>query len=190
MDEMSLGNLASWEQYIYPPVSKDLLLGDIIRLKSRDPNDPQSFSVVLTPSCDLATGEGRAAKVEQVLVTGCCAPKQGIKKTPLCRLKKKEELSASLASTLLTQGYHQSMVPFPSLKEKIPSMMADLRDLKLVPLRGIGSADGAQYERVASLDSPFRELISWAYMHTACRPGLPDRDYNSWAKEIVDACDE
>ena len=189
MDEMSLGNLSSWEQYIYPPVSKDLLLGDIVRLKSGDPSDPQSFCVVLTPSCDLATAEGRPAKVSQVLVAGCYKPKEGIRKTPLCKLDKKE-LSASLASTLLTQGYYQRVVPFPGLKGIIPPMMADLKDLKHVLLSDIGSAGGAHYVKVASLDSPFRELISWAYMHTACRPGLPDRDYDSWAKEIVDACHE
>lgn len=38
------------------------------------------------------------------------------------------------------------------------------------------------YFRVASIDSPFREQIVWAYMITSCRPGMPNRDMNLWAK--------
>ena len=64
-------------------------------------------------------------------------------------------------------------------------MMADLKKLELIPISEIG--ESAKYIRIASLDSPCRELISWAYMHTACRLGLPDRDYQSWNKEIIDA---
>jgi CTP synthase len=186
MDEMSLGKLASWEQYIYPPVRDDPLLGDILRLKDGDESTAESFFVVLTPSCDMAAPGGRKPKVDQVLVAGCCCPKQGILGTGLCKLGK-DELGKTLTSTMLTQGYYQKIVPFPSLKGKIPPMMADLKQLKQIPLSEIVPAGSAKYERVASLDSPFRELISWAYMQTACRPGLPERDCDAWNKEIMDA---
>ncbi len=187
-DEMALGKLASWEQYIHPPVSSDPMLGDILRSKDGDKNKAESFCVVLTPSCDLSAPEGRKAKVDQVLVAACCSPKQAIQQTALGRLSK-EKIADTLTSTVLTQGYYQKVVPFPLLKGKIPSMMADLKHLKQIPLTEIVPVATARYERVASLDSPFRELIAWAYMQTACRPGLPDRDCDAWKKEIMDSYD-
>ena len=63
-------------------------------------------------------------------------------------------------------------------------MVADLRDLELISTQDIGSHK--PFRRVASLDSPFRELIAWAYLQTACRPGLPDRDFDSWRDEIIE----
>jgi hypothetical protein len=38
--------------------------------------------------------------------------------------------------------------------------------------------------RVASVDSPFREQIAWAFVQIAGRPALPDRDLESWVQEI------
>jgi hypothetical protein len=37
---------------------------------------------------------------------------------------------------------------------------------------------------VASVDSPFRELVSWAYMHVDCRPGLPVRRLDEWCQQM------
>lgn len=86
--------------------------------------------------------------------------------------------------TVLTQGYYKGMIPLPSLERKIPSMAADLRALELIRLADIGASDKPLL-RIASIDSPFRELVSWAYLQIACRPGLPDRDYDSWCEDIV-----
>ena len=63
-------------------------------------------------------------------------------------------------------------------------MMADLRDLEIIPIGDIG-VDNKPFLRVASIDSPFREMVAWAYLHTACRPGLPDRDFKAWRDEII-----
>lgn len=38
-----------------------------------------------------------------------------------------------------------------------------------------------------SISSPFRESLARAYMQSAARPGVPDRDTTSWAKEITDS---
>lgn len=67
----------------------------------------------------------------------------------------------------------------------IPTMAAYLRDLEFIPFGDIGIQD-KPFLRIASIDSPFRELIAWAYLNTACRPGLPDRDFNSWCNEVID----
>ena len=93
------------------------------------------------------------------------------------------KLKKRLSGTVLTQGYFETIIPFPRLEKKLPTMAANLRDLDFIPIQHIGS--DKQFLRIASLDSPFRELIAWAYLQTACRPGLPDRDFDSWRDEIV-----
>jgi CTP synthase len=62
-------------------------------------------------------------------------------------------------------------------------MSACLRDLELIPVDGI-AGDAAKYLRVASVDSPFREQIAWAFVQIAGRPAVPDRDLEGWIEEI------
>lgn len=175
--------LASWEQYLFPPVSSDLQLGDILGEKGRPENDPNAFRVVLTPSCDLVKTEMRERKVDCVLVARCHSIRDGIQSTSIEDMSP-GKLKGRLNSMILSQGHFETIIPFPALAGRIPSMFADLRDLELMPLDQI-EPDGAKYERVASIDSPFRELVAWAYMHVACRPGLPDRNLEQWNKEII-----
>ena len=51
--------LAGWEQYLFPPVSDDILLGDVLKDAEGKDDDPTLFRVVLTPSCDLVRTDGR-----------------------------------------------------------------------------------------------------------------------------------
>ena len=186
--------LASWEQYICPPVSDDVQLGDILRQKDGSTDDPRSFSVVLTPSCDLVASGGRKPKVDDVLVASCCSMQDALTRVsmPLGRKvagdpTKLENFRIQLKKTILTQGYYQGIIPLPRLEGRIPTLAADLRELRFIPITNIGSS-GTEQIRIASIDSPFRELVSWAYLHIACRPGLPDRDCDSWGEEIVASC--
>lgn len=190
MDERSLSSdettLASWEQYLCPPVCENIQLGDILRSadktdKNEDPV-PALFRVVLTPSCDLVASGSRKPKAPNVLVAKCCSVKDGLDRTELKGMRAKK-LKERLPS-ILTRGYFEAVIPFPGLKGRIPTMAANLRDLELIPISEI-SDSGGQFHRVASVDSPFRELIAWAYMQIAGRPGLPDRDFESWADEII-----
>jgi CTP synthase len=187
MDELSSDGttLASWEQYLCPPVCLDIKLGDVLRKADGEHDDPGSFRIVLTPSCDLVASSSRKPKVANVLVAKCCSMKEGLDLTSLKDMGL-TKLKDRLPSTVLTQGYFEAVVPFPRLKGRIPTMAADLRNLESIPIGNIGILDKPVL-RVASLDSPFRELIAWAYLQIACRPGLPDRDFDSWCDEIV-AC--
>jgi CTP synthase len=63
-------------------------------------------------------------------------------------------------------------------------MSAHLRDLELIPADEIGDGDPAKFVRAASVDSPFREQIAWAFVQIAGRPAVPDRDLESWIEEI------
>ena len=55
---------AAWEQYVFPPLSNDVMLGDVLRIGAEADLDPANFRVVLTPSCDLVAGGDRSAKVD------------------------------------------------------------------------------------------------------------------------------
>ena len=174
--------LASWEQYLCPPISEDILLGDILRDTEKEGTDPSLFRVVLSPSCDLVSSGGRQPKINEILVARCCSTKRGVELMGWGNIgagKLKDRLNP-----ILSRGYSDTLVPLPALKSRIPTMMANLRELELIPIGDV-SSEGSRFLRVASLDSPFRELISWAYMQVSARPGVPDRDLVSWRDEIV-----
>lgn len=174
--------LAAWEMYVCPPVSGNLMLGDIVKAADGDSTDPNSFFIILTPSCDLVGTESRKAKVSEVLVAQCVPTRDGLDRTDLKGLSL-GKLKDRLKGQFLSPGHLNGIIPLPEYSEKIPTMAADVRKLRLISIRDIRNSQ--KYDRIASIDSPFRELISWAYMQTACRPGTPERDYDTWAKELV-----
>jgi CTP synthase len=174
--------LASWEQYLFPPVCQDTQLGDVLRKSEGNQDDPASFRIVLTPSCDLVASNGRNPKIDKVLVANCCSTNDGLELMNQKMASKK--LKSRLPNVVLSRGYFEAIIPLPCLEGRIPTMMADLRSLEFIPIAEIGLSDKT-FLRIASIDSPFRELISWAYLQIACRPGLPDRDFNSWCDEII-----
>ena len=186
MDEPIPGEsrIASWEIYIFPPVSDQKLLGDILREANGGPDDPGSFRVVLTPSCDMVEAGDQTSRVDRVLVAKCCTMSQvlrsmGMKDSKAITLKKE------LPKRMLNQGYFQEFIPLPPLDDKIPAMAANLKDLDLIPISDIGQE--RTFTIVASVDSPFREQVAWAYLQIAGRPGLPERDTSAWAVDIIKA---
>lgn len=179
--------LAAWEQYLWPPISKDLELGDILRWTEREADSPEAFRIVLTPSCDMVTAGNRSPKTASILVAKCCEMRSGLERTSLKQRLggKPGDLRGYLRSGLLTPGSLGGFVPFPKLSGRIPTMLANLRDLDLIPFDDVSDREDTRFVRVASTSSPFRESLAWAYLQSAARPGLPDRDFASWAKEIV-----
>lgn len=177
MDELSREEshkLAPWEQYLFPPINDKILLGDILKKRDCKDDDPSAFRIVLTPSCDLVN-----QKTKKVLFGQCCSIDEGLKQA--FRVKEVNKKIKQKIRRFLSGGYSEGIIPLPELKGLIPSMAANLRELELVAVDEI-----ANYERIASLDSPFREMVSWAYMQIAGRPGLPERDFDAWCKEVCD----
>lgn len=182
-DQVLLGQkLASWEHYLSPPVSNDIKLGDILLDSTDVEKKVSSHRIVLSPSCDMVCSDGRKAKIQEVLTAVCCSVQEGLgligkaEYTP-------EKIRERIQREVLTQGYCESVIPLPELRGRVPSMMVNLRKLELLPFDDIGS--GKKYGRIASFDSPFREMVSWAFMHTAGRPGLPNRDLSAWTEDIA-----
>ena len=167
--------LLAWEQYIFPPLSKDYKLGDVLREKVKSSDDATAFRIILTPSCDMVVSGGRTPKVKEILLARCHATKEAFSK------KGFNSSNAKTWGKKLQDHSYEELLPYPSLGNLIPQMAANLKDLELVAIGEIGT----KYERIASVDSPFRELVSWVYMQAGCRPGIPDRDNEKWASEII-----
>ena len=170
----------AWEQFIYPPVHDHLTTGDILRTADGNPQDPADFRVVLTPTCDLVRGQSRVPKVESVLVSKCC-------EFPSNFPKKRVSLGK-----VLTSVFHDdtSSLIVPGFADVIPPMLANLKSLEMIDLKAISldeNANECRFVRVTSIDSPFREMATWAYLRVAGTPGLPDRNLEEWACAIEGA---
>jgi len=188
---MDLGTLLeegmkAWEMYVIPPVEGNLLTGDLLQRREAPIGEAASFLLVLSPSCDLIIRPNGKPNLDRVLVAKC-EPVSGLIDSvrSLARIK-----TAELPERLphfLTQPHIGGRVPLPSLEGVIPAMAANLRSLDLINMEDIsreGSPD-KPFSRVASIDSPFREQVVWAFLSVAGRPGVPDRDFQEWAAELA-----
>lgn len=174
-----------WEQYIVPPLESGMLMGDLLRKTNSNNEDPSSYRIVLTPSCDLVMRKGKA-KVKAVMVAKCVGAKLFVQGVGLNVADDKAILKKQLAP-ILTQAQVNGYSPLPAYPGLWPEMAIKLRDIELLELEGNSDSAAKEFERIASIDSPFREQIAWAHMQIGSRPALPDRDIESWADGIIAA---
>jgi CTP synthase len=175
-----------WEQYIVPPLEADLLMGDILKLDHVAPTDASAYRVVLTPSCDLVRHNGKA-KVATILVGSCVDAKDFFSGAQLRKTDSAADLKKQL-ERILTQPQINGYCPLPAYPGLWPDMAIKLRDTEFVKFDEVfGAAENRKFNRVASIDSPFREQIAWANMQIASRPALPDREIGLWVESILKA---
>jgi CheY-like chemotaxis protein len=188
---LETGILKGWEQYIFPPLEQNLLTGDILFLCGEDPTDPSSFRLVLSPSCDLVVRSGGGAKLDRVLVAKCELIDKYLECVRSSGRIKKGKIAEALPR-FLSQPHIGGYIPLPALEGIIPAMAANLRDLDLIRMEEISPQEGTdpKFCRVASIDSPFREQIAWAFHSISGRPGIPLRDLDEWAEEITSSIQE
>lgn len=193
-DDQFISELSpSWVQYICPPLSSCLLVCDIIRAKPSDDEldnvgAPEEYKLILTPSCDLYHAAERVPKVTHVLCAGCY-PKERFHSYELSPDEPSKKRIDSVKKNL-NSGYNENFVPLPGFSNMLPYMTADLKKLELIPINQIAPnkaqlTEETSFYRVASICSPFREQIVWAHMQNSCRPGVPDRNTEIWAKELL-----
>lgn len=161
--------LQSWEQYIVPPLEDCLLTGDILRMGDASWEKVDAHRVVLSPSCDLVMRGGKA-RIDKVLVAKCLS------------IEEYERRAGGQLPSRLNDAHVGGYVPLPEYPSIVPHMAACLRDLELVPIAEIGQHK--TFYRTASIDSPFREQLAWAYLQISSRPGVPERNTESWAEAI------
>jgi len=187
MKMLSTGEpMMSWEQYIYPPIDDSLLTGDLLRQGDGKFDDPDAYRLVLTPSCDLVVRDGKC-KVQNVLVARCKSQDDYLKVVAIQANVKPKGLDKKILRSRITEPQLGGYVFLPAYKSILPSMAAHLRDLELIPITEIDLTDKTKgsFKRITSIDSPFREQITWAYLQIAGRPGVPDRDMDKWTQEIL-----
>ena len=92
---------------------------------------------------------------------------------------------------VLNEGLDGQYVPIPSFRNYIPNMVANLKRLELLDRDKIyvetndeNTRDEGKFRRIASTDSPFRELVAWAYLRVTGRPGMPNFNVESWLCDI------
>ena len=185
--------LYSWERLVVPPVGSQLLTADLLKRREAEWTDERAFRLVLTPSCDLVRQGSRSPKVEEILVARC----EPLEKLGPMELPKRKALTASNRRKLrsaLSDGVIGEHLVVPRFRNHVPLMTANLKRLELIPLCKIDAghhteaqdARRIEFERVASTDSPFREMVVWAYLSVTGRPGLPDVELDTWLNEISD----
>lgn len=177
-----LNKIQAWEQYICPPIGDNLLTGDIIRSTSGSANKPESYHLVLSPSCDLVLG--RPNTLKQALVADCVQIREFVDKTNIRLQKLVERLPSELNKDQVA-----GLMVLPIFPGVLPLMAANLKILSLLPYADIATKkdETKLFTRIASLDSPFRERLAWAYLQVAGRPGVPDVDVETLAVAIDQA---
>jgi hypothetical protein len=121
-------------------------------------------------------------KVNQVLVAKCVGVDRYLQAASLAANTREDRKRDKLES-LLTLDQCGGFLPLPEFPRAVPLMAAALRDLELLPLDEIST----KYRIIASIDSPFRERIAWAYLQVAGRPGVPDCDMTVLIQAIINA---
>mgnify|MGYP001604817104 CR=1 FL=1 len=176
--------IQAWEQYIYPSIGEDLLTGDLIRATSGDQNDPQSYHLVLSPSCDLVLGQGPN---EQVLVADCVPVDEYLEKAKVDSQKLNSSKHREKLGSELTKDQVAGLTVLPMFPGLLPLMAANLKKLSLLPYTDIATKkdETKLFTRITSVDSPFRERLAWAYLQVAGRPGVPDVDVEALAEAIA-----
>jgi hypothetical protein len=176
--------IKAWEQFIYPPIEEHLCTGDVLLEHGVESSLASSYRVILTPPCDLVPGQN---PVPMVLLGRCSSVIDAevfrragiaINVSPTTKLAEK-----------LAKDEVVGMKLIPKLSGIWPTMVLDFKSLELVPREAVALSPesvgvGFKYKRIASLDSPFRESLSWRFMQTAGRPGTPQSDKTALEAEI------
>lgn len=176
--------LHPWEQFVYPPICPDLLTGDILLDTTSGSRDAKDFRVVISPSCDLV--RNRKGCADRVLVAICESVDTFLKALGYTRDTNKKTLAKQLPFRL-----HDDQVAgvfcLPEFPGILPIMAVNLKKIALIDIRTIEMSETGtlQFRRVASLDSPFRERVAWAYTEIASRPGIPDINVNQMAETLI-----
>lgn len=160
------------ELYVYPPFSKHLLFGDILKKQVADNIE---YFVVLTPSCDHAQNNAEFVFLARCKYLASTKPGENAKVS----LVAGEELSNNTTDQLI-KFIRDSSSPADRYKylpgtSFLPDLLVDLQDIRTVA-PAVLKSDAEGYERIASLDSPFSESLQAKMTRYFGRIGTPDID--------------
>lgn len=177
-DGEELPNIEGAEYYLYPPISaSSLRLGDVILHKQSG-----DLRIVLTPHCHLERQPGDAEPRADFVLTA-----QAVKAKPLLdRLKQKNgewisPWTGNTESEKIDKLRRRIGVPATQLTKpegrlwflpgflEIPDSYVDFMQLSSIPSREVST----EFERVATLDSPFAESLQACFSGFFSSVGTP-----------------
>lgn len=157
--------------YIMPPVSTDILAGDIVQHME---GDKSIYRVVLTPSCDMVTGRG-ATKAQHV-VLACCERLEEFQEyqewiEDPSSSKRKEALKSILKNNRKVKNTQPDRYHYLPGVFYLPHLVVDFQQIDRISFVELQSLS-----RIASLDSPYAEALLSRYNRYINRLGTPDLD--------------
>ena len=199
--------IASDSTYMLKHIDKDISFPKkieytptIIKHKKKE-----AFFLVLTPSCDLVKRPNKEIKAGTILCAKCnlydkskirpylkaqkagmcemCQSNECISKKPSCDTRKENEYHEQKVqqfTSMLNTGIVGKYFVLPKIGTIIPDLLVDFKTFHLITPEHMDN-----YDRIVSIDSPFREQMSWSFISLTGRPGVPDRDFSTWATENV-----
>jgi hypothetical protein len=167
------------EYYIYPSISEDLRLGEI--LKNIEDN---TLRVVLTPHCHLRIQPNETLpRAEHILTVKVFSAKEtivnaskkpdGSPKDPWLgsAADKTDKLRRRIQSPAASMGMDGRYWFMPGFLD-IPSSYCDFLQFESVAYQEIN--DTEKFERVATIDAPFAEALQSCFTRFYLRVGLPN----------------
>jgi hypothetical protein len=160
--------------YVLPPVEQGVQFGDVLK-------EGRTYHVVLSATCDLVSAPKRKAKAERVLVGRC----KRISSQGEYRKAKKDPSNKGKRDLL------QIMRNNPSKRQKdrcfflppaldVPGLLLDLQELRTEKLSSVKKMD-----RIASMDSPFAEMLTSQLARYYGRVGAPDLNVDAIADGLL-----
>lgn len=154
--------------YVQPPHS-DYRMGDVLAIPISVEEDADGrFFVILTPSCDLVLRSG--SMKADVVVLSECLPLESFKEYQDWKSEPSSNNRERLRRLLTSRpkGQEDRYFYMPAAWD-VPDVFADLQRVTSIPCDELQS-----YRKIASLDSPFAEALSYRFNRYMGRVGVPD----------------
>ena len=152
------------QYYIIPPVEASSLSGDIFY---QTVNDINEYFVLLTPSCDMVIGREKA---ERLLFVGCKLLRNETEYTEWISNSSKENKLMALLKNNRQKSQSERFFYLPGALS-IPDLIVDFQNVSMKTHEDIN-----KITRLASVDSPFAEMLVSKFIRYYGRIGAPDLD--------------
>lgn len=163
------------QYYIIPPSGEWLSTGDIV--KENGTEEPDSYWLILTPTCDFIERAKSERRAEHVLIVQCL-PLREFSEYQECHKEKPHSSSKTRRLNDLIgtpyrtpEGRQEGRFYFLPGALDVPDLIVDFQQSCTVSFDSV-----SHYVKIATLDSPFRESLVFFFTRYIGRIGTPDLD--------------
>jgi hypothetical protein len=161
------------DYYIYPPISKFISLGEIIKRKGT-----HEFRIVLTPHCFLVVQPGEEVPRATHVLTSLAVPAEDLRKNWKWEGKGEriaDDIRRRTSFPAARAGLPEGRYCFLPRFLDIPDLYCDLMQLESIGIKTITD----DFERIAVLDWPFAEALQACQSRLYGSVGVPLLGANS-----------